>query len=238
MCGMAGIENFFEEGNERSTTYFTSNDTTTKAGFHIESQQKFFLLNEFVNEKEKEQWVWLAVNYEYLPGPLTDYKKAHFMLLSVGPSCASKTNPFGVSNMTIGGQPKSKVFAEHSIPWTSPWDGTVLGTGGHLHDGGKAVKVYLNDKLICDSVANYAAGASGMGDTMATMQGGKKSDYDTGAAHIATISGCPVGQRIAKGDKVRLVAEYDFNEHPGLKNNKGELDEVMGMAGFLVAADT
>jgi hypothetical protein len=49
------------------------------------------------------------------------------------------------------------------------------------------------------------------------------------------MSVCLLNTPIKKGDEIRLAAHYDFTKHKGMKNNKGELDEVMGMAGLTIA---
>lgn len=43
--------------------------------------------------------------------------------------------------------------------------------------------------------------------------------------------------RIAKGDKVRIDASYDFKQHEGMKSKAGAYTEVMGIAILYAAAD-
>lgn len=38
-----------------------------------------------------------------------------------------------------------------------------------------------------------------------------------------------------KGNTMYLQVNYDFKQHPGMKNKKGELDEIVGIVGSLVA---
>jgi hypothetical protein len=84
------------------------------------------------------------VAYEYYDGPRPDFKDTHIAWLNVGKSSCfpNAKSPFGESNLTSHGVPKKLVFEEASIPWTAPVSATILGVGGHLHDG--ALLVLLN----------------------------------------------------------------------------------------------
>jgi hypothetical protein len=242
-CGIPGIEGLFEQGNEKDDLPKTDNTNGLKVGYHIKQTDKFVLSSELVNEKTEPQYVWVAVNYEYFDGPHPEYKDTKALLLSVGISCNKATTEFGTSNLTIAGQPKSKIFSEHSSAWVSPFDGDLVATVGHLHDGGQSVDIFLNDKQVCHSTAKYAAGPASTGGMGGKSMGGKgmqrrdevPGSYEAGAKHLAGMDICTMLTPIKKGDKIRLVANYDLTSQSGMKNNKGELDEVMGMAGIVMA---
>jgi hypothetical protein len=120
------------------------------------------MIGEFKNELDKEQYIWLAVSYEIYDGPRPDFRNSHVIWLNVnsGLNCKAEPNPFGTSNLTRTGVPKSLVFAESSNPWTSPIDATLLGVGGHLHDGGVSIDFYKNGERICEAKPVYASGAA------------------------------------------------------------------------------
>jgi Stress up-regulated Nod 19 len=74
--------------------------------------------------------------------------------------------------------------------------------GGHMHDGGTAVKLYVNDKLVCSSDATY-------GSTGGTLKVEGK-EWQT----IARMSECRDGFKVKKGDYLTVSAQYDTKAHP------------------------
>jgi len=225
MCGGKGMEVIMEDGNEREPNrFYTPENKAIKSGYHLNADDKLVITTELMNLDPKEKYVWLTITYEYLEGKHPNMMGAHQLFLSIGPSCSGVVNPYGASNLTMSGQPKNKVFSEKSIPWKSPVDGIILGTGGHLHDGGVSLEVLRNEKPLCDSVATYSRSAGGMGG----MSSGS-------GMHIQDMAQCGNLGPLRKGDKIGLVANYNFNLHQGMLNKNGQLDEVMGMAGFSFA---
>lgn len=70
--------------------------------------------------------------------------------------------------------------------WPMPFDGYIVGVGGHLHDGGLSVTTKHEDgTLICRNDATYSGGM------------------------LDKISGCPVHDSVKKGEKVTVSSEYD-----------------------------
>jgi hypothetical protein len=137
-------------------------------------------------------------------------------------------------------------------------DAWLLSTGGHMHDGGVSTEIFKNNERICNSVPHYSkvsashahgdeAGKTGMGGmggmgmrNKRQMMGGMPGTGAAGNAdieHIEKQTGCAfyAGMPLKKGDSMYLQVNYDFNKHPGMRNKKGELDEVMGIVGSLVA---
>ena len=122
--------------------------------------------------------------------------------------------------------------------------------GGHLHDGGTNVNIYQNDKVICDSKAEYTASLAGGASTaaphgsasakdaalgtMADVTGMSRRKRDglvkDGMAHIKQMSTCNALGPIKKGDTVFIDANYNFNQHMGMKSKAGAYTEVMGIA--------
>jgi len=62
-----------------------------------------------------------------------------------------------------------------------------------MHDGGTAVSMFVNDKLICKSNAIYK---------------GEKTKT------IAEMSYCDTTTAVKKGDQITVTADYDLKEHP------------------------
>jgi hypothetical protein len=71
-----------------------------------------------------------------------------------------------------------------------------------MHDGGSAVKVKVNGKVICSSDAIY-------GGTGATLIVDGK-EWQT----ITKMTECAGPFPIQKGDKVQVIAAYDTIAHP------------------------
>jgi hypothetical protein len=245
------VENIFMSGNEKTIGGMALPNATIKSGYPLKAADSLWLQIELMNVDDKEKFVWLTLNWEFMDKPLpADYKIGKTIWTSIGPlpPCPG-TKPFdwGPSNLTLSQQPKSKIFSEHSQPWKAQSKGYVLATGGHLHDGASSLQVYLNDKVICDSIAVYSDKGGG---GMAAAKGLRKRQHEGMAGmdaghggekpkHIDHQEVClfPSGIPFNKGDTMHLQANYDFTKFTGMKNAKGELDEVMGITGTMVVFD-
>jgi hypothetical protein len=135
-CGGV-MEPFFESGNERSDAPFNSPPSGVKSGYHIRPPDSFLINTEFMNLEDKEKWVWLTLEYDYVEGFKDDYLEGKLIWLNLGPSrcTGSESNPYGITNLTRTQQPVKMVLEEHSMPWKAPADGEMLGANSHLHDG-------------------------------------------------------------------------------------------------------
>jgi hypothetical protein len=209
----------FMVGNEKSSVFFGLQNSTIRSGYRLTASDTLILNTQLMNMEDKEKWVWVTVTYEYLEGAQKDFKKGRNVWKSLGLSTAgfcpmSKTNPFGASNLTAELNPKSLTFVEHSIPWLSPFDGYILMTGGHMHDGGINTEIFQNDKLICTSVPYYGKSAGEHG-AMGSTDGG--SAHNMEIEHIVGQSRCEFEEGIPmkKGDKMYIRANYDFTKHAG-----------------------
>jgi hypothetical protein len=180
VCGESNTETPFSSGNERSTVRYYSPLSPIKAGYHIRPDDTITLVGEYKSEIDREQYVWLALSYEVFDGPQPKFRDSHVIWLSTINSlnCAKSAglkNPFGESNLTSAGAPKTLTFSEKSMPWTSPISGTILGMGGHVHDGATSLELFQNGKRLCESKAGYSkGGSSGMGGM------GHRSDHAEG----------------------------------------------------------
>jgi hypothetical protein len=164
-----------------------------------------------------EKEVWITVTYEYLPSKPAGYMDTRPIWLDVTNCGISSVQP-----------PNDSTFSLSMKPWTSNFDGILLGTGGHLHDGGMNVEVFQNKKMICDSTAGYG-GAAYTGGGSATAASPSSSDMNS-MEHISEMSTCNDLGQIKKGDQVWITANYDFGKHMGMKTASGKMDEVMGIA--------
>jgi hypothetical protein len=221
-CPSSKGDPFFSSGNERTVTAFTSMDGTYKSGYYIAPTEtdSLIIYNELMNMDPFDKVVYYTVDYEYLPGKQADYAESRAIWFSIGPSqcgpaktngTASKTGGYQdplypASNLTDKQQPKTNVFAEHSAPWVSLYDGEIISTGGHLHDGGESVQLWQNGKQICDSVATY-------GGSPAYIQ---RVGGDMGSMpHISSMVTCHMVGQVKKGDSMSITANYNFNHRMG-----------------------
>ncbi|KAF2667628.1 hypothetical protein BT63DRAFT_415173 [Microthyrium microscopicum] len=261
-CGEPYVESIMIVGNERTDGGYALKGSHIKSGYKVNPKDSFILQTELMNMEDTEKYVWQTITYEYLEGLQPDYKSGQTVYMTIGeasnPSVTkcSKTakNPFGPTNMTIDALPLSMKFSEHSKVWNSLIDGRILKTAGHMHDGGTSIEIVQNDKVICDSVPKYSKDASagmpgmdaGMGGKGGHSHGGRKNKRqvkapggykNTDIEHIAGQNRCdyPDGIPLKKGDTMHIRANYDFNLHKGMINADGNLDEVMGIVGVLVA---
>jgi hypothetical protein len=188
-----------------------------KTGYRVRSSDYFVLNSELMNMNEEEKWVWIALTYDYIE-KFEEYKESKVLWLSVGFSrCTGSTqNPFGQTNLTKTLQPTKMVFSEHSVPWTAWFDGYIVATNSHLHDGATSMEIYKNDKLICVSLPHYERGGGmQMGGhskrQMGKVESGNKNE------HIVKQSPCIYDKPIPfyKGDIIFTKANYNFTQHAG-----------------------
>lgn len=70
--------------------------------------------------------------------------------------------------------------------WEMPFDGYVVGIGGHMHDGGISITTKHEDgSFMCENLASYLAGM------------------------IDTISPCPRHDSIEEGERLQVTSRYD-----------------------------
>jgi len=226
VCGM-GIERFFSSGNEKTPTAFGDViENKVHSVFPISKSDGFSAQLELMNMIDQPLDVWITIDYEFLPGP----KPANF--LSAKALWLDVTN-CGVSSVK---PPSGKTqFKLASRPWTSAYDGQMLGVGGHLHDGGTNVNIYHNNQVMCNSKAQYdEPQMKGMAKGMTRRDGGPHGANDN-MAHIKQMGTCSALGPIKKGDTIFIDANYDFNKFQGMKSKAGAYTEVMGIAILYVA---
>lgn len=95
------------------------------------------------------------------------------------------------------------------------FDATIVGAGGHLHDGSVDMVLKKNGQVMCDLVASYG-----------TIPGCVDR---SGIPHISDISECSNIGPTAKGDQWSITANYDFNKHQPMMYQNGTYASVMGI---------
>jgi hypothetical protein len=112
---------------------------------------------------------------------------------------------------------------------------------GHMHDGGTNLQLYINDKVVCNSIMFYDGGAKGLikaHDWVSTKgvaaQAGKNETF--GGAHIAAPGVCTNFGTIKKGDIIRIEAFYDFNKFDTMMHD-GKPESLMGNCRVWIGPD-
>jgi len=143
--------------------------------------------------------------------------------------------------------------------WTSTLDAEIIGTFGHLHDGGVNTVLTADGENVCTSKASYGtkAGYISMPHNMAMGPSTSASNTSDSRAskgksgvkamkpksrnvlmppekRISDMSLCwgdqlPVKQ-IKKGQVWKVGAVYDFDLYGGMKGENGLWEKVMGIS--------
>jgi hypothetical protein len=114
--------------------------------------------------------------------------------------------------------------------WKAAYDAEIVGSIGHLHDGGTKTQIFVDGKMACENVASYGTKPEFVQPEMSGM-----SAHSHGAPtkHISDMSTC-FGNSLShsqmkKGQKWTLKAHYDFDQNKGMQHDDGAWDEVMGI---------
>jgi stress up-regulated protein Nod 19 len=208
-------ERFFAAGNERTVANFTGWGVED-AGYKIRSTDKFAALIELMNETTEDKVVYLTITYDVVDGhPFKDdIKTVWFDVRNCGPSDIEP--PEGKNQFSL------------SYNWTANMDGEVIGSIGHLHDGGLDTTLSIDGVKTCKNVAEY-------GTKTEYIQKSAKGHHSAGSlAHISNLQACYGNQiphkDMKKGQNWVLTANYDFDQRTGMKREDGAWDEVMGIA--------
>jgi hypothetical protein len=100
-----------------------------------------------------------------------------------------------------------------SKSWEMPGDGILLGTGGHLHDGGIATELRdSDDTLICRSEVTYAEDDDH--EHHHSVGGSTRSSHDHHAhgSRIERIDPCPLHWAFEEGEVLTLDAIYENHQ--------------------------
>jgi len=159
----------------------------------------------------ESQNVFINYEIEYLDGHVGSDSAA--VLMSVA-GCEPKKGSIHLD--------KTGVAETESPKFPVTKNGMIVAAMGHMHDGGTAMILKINDKAICTSKAVYG-------------QGG-----DIAGEKILYMSLCGQNYPIKKGDVVTLTSVYDLKTHPlrpGAEHNSMGMADVMGMFYLTLASD-
>lgn len=175
---------------------FTSGDGKFNSGFHIGKDDVIVVQSDIVNYKNVSQNVYVTYEYEWVEG--FQGVKAITTLLSVA-GCLLVIPP--KVNMT-----GRAVTVSRKFPITN--DATLLNMRGHMHDGGDEMILAVNNKTVCNSLAEYKSKA------------------------LWSMTSCGNPVEVKKGDYITLSSVYDVTKHPlrpGVMDSHSHAKNVFGM---------
>jgi hypothetical protein len=178
---------------------------------------------ELKNELNIAKQVYFTVTFEYIPGKPEGFKDVKPLWVDA--------QDCGAVSSEIDPPKDKKVFTLESKPWTSPIDGDLLTTVGHMHDGATHLELQLNGQTVCDSVAKYG----GNKDYAPTPESIKLGAVDM--PHISSYGSCSKFGKVKKGDKIALKAHYDFEKHKAGLGSSGTPTGIMGIALTFIGVD-
>jgi hypothetical protein len=225
LSSAAGSERFFASGNERSRITFP-NWNVTNAGYPLRSNDRLALIVDLMNQSAEDKIVYVTMYYDYVDSIRKDWDEVKPVWFDVAQCAFSEVFP-----------PKQDgEFTVTASPWVANIDGKVIGIAGHVHDGGTNVRISVDEKPACNSVASYGTSPEFVQKDLAA------SGHSHGGAmeHISKMTMCfpenglGVAQ-VTKGQKWVLNADYNYGKFKGMTNKRGTQDTIMGIAMMYVA---
>ncbi|QDS68047.1 hypothetical protein FKW77_009716 [Venturia effusa] len=210
-----GSERLFSSGNER-THAIMPEWNMNNVGYKLKAADKFALIVDLMNENSVDKVVYLTMTFDTIPGNPPEYDDMKPIWFDVAQCLTSEwPPPYNTGNYTVP-----------SMIWTANFDGEIIGAAGHLHDGGQRVTLDVDGTRACSSEASYGGSPEYVAKT--AMHEGSATE------HISKMSLCvgdtlPV-KKLARGQKWRLRAEYDYNKNKGMVHGGGKQSTVMGIS--------
>jgi len=207
---------FMGAGSEDIDSKYTPALTSTvKAGYYIGKDDLITVGMDIVNYHDKQREVYIITEMEYLKGLPAGYKHAQSRIVYMG-ACDGANAMMSAGNIHPPKDKKKFVLTgKNDIEIMD--DGYLVGTFGHLHDGGLKMVIKVNGKEACTSSITY--GGEGHEQVQANGEVWKT---------IGRTIGCLEPIAVKKGDKLNMEAFFDFEEHPPRMSAHGE--EAEGMA--------
>jgi len=214
-------ERYFSSGNERSVFDFNpgGKDLSKGAGYYLTPQDKFHYLVDLMNMNMDARPVYMTMTYDILPGELpAGWSSAKTVWLDVA-SCMTSEVP---------APQQSGAFEIKSIPWKPNFEGKIIDSIGHLHDGGVAVETLLGSgKKLCRSDSKYSESPEFR--FTGSAMGPDKAAKD----HISSMTPCLAMARkedlwLRRDQSLQVIGKYDYGTREGNMEN-GRQGEIMAI---------
>jgi hypothetical protein len=174
---------------------FTTLDGMFNSGYYLGKESKVILSAELVNYGKEPKNVYSVTEIDYLPGDTPGMMDTSVGIMTVN-QCDAMPNPF------LSPPSGKKAFEMKSRDITILQDGYMLSRRGHMHDGGTGMLLKVNDKLVCDSKAEYGT------------RGTFKSEDGKEINALSGMKECNDPIPVKKGDTLSIEASFDLEQHP------------------------
>jgi hypothetical protein len=222
---------------------------TRKAGYYIREGDQIFLTTEVMNLSQLPRPVYLAMEWEFVEGTPEGFDVVMPVWLDVKGNCL---------NETTGVVPKTPIFnVTMTSGWSPKFTGDLLFMVSHIHDGNIKQEVYLDGKMVCQSVPRYGEKAEFVthvgefGHEKETKvpdheheheheqkeEPGSKHDHgsDEHILHVSSINQCDNIGKVNPNSKLTISTFYDMSKHTAMKDHDGGLEPIMGIQFLHVA---
>jgi hypothetical protein len=177
------------QGGSGSALAVPETVSKVRSGAYVGMLDTFQFSSETINYDPTPKDIYLILDFEWVPGKVDELHEVG--MGSVGLDCNLASLAFK--------PPKDKAITYTGANWTLTHDGYFVNFTPHLHDSGLNVKVFLNEKEVCESHAIYGEGGS---DGAVSLLGTSKK--------WTTITGytpCAYMTQFKRGDQIRITAE-------------------------------
>jgi hypothetical protein len=131
-------------------------------GYPLYPADRFGIIVDLMNMNDAAKESYLTIYYDYVDGHPPDFSEVKPVWMDAAQCGTSE----------VSGRRVDSKFDFSSSPWVANFEGEVLGTGGHLHDGGTQVEIIVDKKVICTSVPTYGTDEEAMARANIAKQGG------------------------------------------------------------------
>jgi hypothetical protein len=176
-AGFLGGERFMASGDEKTPVDFTGDYR-----YWVNAGDSWSALWDVMNESAQPLSVSIAYTITYTKGAPKNMK-------DVTPFWFDATT-CGASSYNVPGDGGPGSIHSRTATFTMPSNGTALGSGGHLHNGGidVSIKRASNGEVLCTSVP----------------------EYHGNPPHIASMSRCTeINKPVAAGENLTITSRYD-----------------------------
>jgi len=204
--------NVFAAGaTEEGEAFYTSYDGKYHSGYYIPKDGALSLMLDVINYNNRTRTVYSVTEIEYMEGKPEGTDVSSLQVIDLG-MCG------GPSGFLVRPPPGQNRFFVNSTGIVVSRDGYVIGSKGHLHDGGIELRASINGKEVCKSEVVYG----GEGHVTEQYDGSKTES-------IKTTTECNGGFEVKRGDKLDVTALYDLGLHPPRKQDHGHSAEEMAL---------